>query len=158
MVAVMAEDLQTDEPADAGEGDRAQVTRTVDIAAGADAVWDAVADPDLRATWLDDPDALSRAVRVDEVDAGRRMVWTWWRDDEGPGASTVEIALRPLDGGGTRVVVTETLAVPIPVTLPAPAGPAPRARAGAAARATRAWDRRLLGLELVFVGVLAGAR
>ena len=153
-------------PSDAERPDaegHARVTRSVDIAAGADAVWSAVADPDLRATWLDDPDALSRALRVDEVDAGRRLVWTWWHDGpgeaggDGPGASTVEIALRPLDGGGTRVVVTETLAAPAPAVVPAPM--APKASAAVAARAAgrSAWDRRLLGLELLFVGVLAGA-
>ena len=157
----MADELQQS-PVPSDAAGPARVTRSVDIAAGADAVWSAVADPDLRGAWLDDPDARARAFRVDEVDAGRRLVWTWWRDGGagGPGAagaSTVEIALRPLDGGGTRVVVTETLAVPVPATVPGPA--APQASAGVRARATArgAWDRRLLGLELMFVGVLAGA-
>lgn len=123
------------------------VTREVDIDAAAEAVWSAVTDPDLRSAWLDDDDATERSVRVDEVDAGRRLVWTWWRPDDEPGASTVEIALRPLDGGGTRVVVTETLAMPLPM-----------AKAQAGASASLKWDRRLLGLELMFVGVLAGVR
>jgi uncharacterized protein YndB with AHSA1/START domain len=148
----------------------ARVTRAVDIAAGADDVWSAVADPALRETWLDDPDAADRTVRVDEVDAGRRLVWTWWRSDgDDPGASTVEIALRPLDGGGTRVVVTETLAVALPAAVLTPAPTARTSGASVRASATasvtarpvaagRAWDRRLLGLELLFVGVLAAVR
>jgi uncharacterized protein YndB with AHSA1/START domain len=133
------------------------VTREVDIDAGAEDVWSAVTDPDLRAAWLDDDDASERSVRVDEVDAGRRLVWTWWRPDDEPGASTVEIALRPLDGGGTRVVVTETLALPMPVAK-ARARASATASAALSASAGRRWDRRLLGLELVFVGVLAGVR
>jgi uncharacterized protein YndB with AHSA1/START domain len=128
------------------------VTRSVDIAAGADDVWAAIADPERRGDWLDDPDAATRTVRVDEVDAGRRMVWTWWGPGDEPDASTVEIALRPLDGGGTRVVVTETLALPLPRASASASAGAGRARAGLR------WDHRLLGLELQFIGVLAGVR
>jgi uncharacterized protein YndB with AHSA1/START domain len=129
------------------------VTRSVDIAAEADDVWAAVADPERRGDWLDDPDAAGRTVRLDEVDTGRRLVWTWWRPGDEPDASTVEIALRPLDGGGTRVVVTETLALPLPT-----ASASASASAGAAPQARLRWDRRLLGLELQFIGVLAGVR
>ena len=53
--------------ATAGDG----VTRSVDLDAGADEVWRAVTDPDERALWLDDPDAASRRVRVDEAAPGR---------------------------------------------------------------------------------------
>ena len=41
------------------------VTRTVELDAGADDVWDAIADPELRAQWLDDEDAADRTVWVD---------------------------------------------------------------------------------------------
>ena len=77
-------------------------------------------------------------------------MWTWWRPDDEPRASRVEIVLAPIVGG-TRVVITETLAstsvgVPnagvrsVPATL----------------RAADRWTYRLLGLELLFVaaGVL----
>ncbi|HEX8802973.1 MAG TPA: SRPBCC domain-containing protein [Acidimicrobiales bacterium] len=135
------------------------VTRRVDLRADSEEVWAAIADPELRAAWLDDADAATRTVRIDAVDDGRRLVWTWWHDDDGGGAADrarVEIAVRPLDGGGTRVVVTET---------PVPTGPAV-ARASASASAStsvripgavagRVWDHRLLGLELLFVA--AGA-
>jgi uncharacterized protein YndB with AHSA1/START domain len=124
------------------------VTRTVELDAATDAVWDAIADPDQRAAWLDDDDAAPRTVRVDEVDDGRRLVWTWWRPDgEDPGAATVEIAVSPLVDGGTRVVVTETPLWAAPVTA--------SASASACASAARRWDHRLLGLELLFVA--AGA-
>jgi uncharacterized protein YndB with AHSA1/START domain len=117
------------------------VTRTVELDAATDAVWEAIADPDQRAAWLDDDDAARRTVRVDEVDDGRRLVWTWWRPDgDEPDASTVEIAVSPRTGGGTRVVVTER---PLSVSMSVTASAAPR------------WDHRLLGLELLFVA--AGA-
>jgi uncharacterized protein YndB with AHSA1/START domain len=126
-----------------------RVTRTVELGAGPDAVWEAVSDPDLRATWLDDDDAAGRTVRVDEVDAGHRLVWTWWRSGgDDPDASTVEIAVSPLTGGGTRVVVTETPLVPT-------AARASASVPGSVGIAARRWDHRLLGLELLFVA--AGA-
>jgi uncharacterized protein YndB with AHSA1/START domain len=129
-----------------------QVTRSVDVDAGADAVWEAIADPERRAAWLDDDDAAGRAVRVDEVDDGRRLVWTWWRPDgDEPDASTVEIAVRPLLDGGTRVVITET---PL-VAGPAASALRASAAAGGSASAAGRWDMRLLGLELLFVA--AGA-
>jgi hypothetical protein len=99
------------------------------------------------------------------VDAGRRVVWTWWRPDDEPGASTVEIVLAPTTGG-TRVVVTETL----PATPPGPPRGSARVRVPRAAwasdgavvvaadpahaatiRCVRAWSYRLLGLELLLV-------
>lgn len=161
----MADDAARTEPEPAR--DSATVTRSVDIAADGDDVWAAVADPGRRGDWLDDPDAAARTVRVDEVDAGRRLVWTWWGPGDEPDASTVEIALRPLDGGGTRVVVTETLTLPLPTATAtaaaiavatATAGGPAATRAPAQAAARLRWDHRLLGLELQFIGVLAGVR
>src|SRR5262245_50098440 len=119
------------------------VTRSVDLDASPDDVWQAVADPDERARWLDDPDAVSRRVRVDEAAPGERLVWTWWRPGEEGDASTVSVVLSPLDTGGTRVIVTESLPAPAPVRAHAQAG----ARADAVAR----WAARLVGLELVVV-------
>src|ERR687897_484924 len=121
-----------------------EVTRSVELEAAADDVWAAITYPDLRARWLDDDDAQARTVRLDEVDADRRLVWTWWRPDDESGASTVEIVLTPT-AVGTRLVVTET--------LPAGASPLGPARATAsacwaqlvAARSGRAWGYRLLG-------------
>jgi uncharacterized protein YndB with AHSA1/START domain len=129
---------------------RARVTRSVEIEADAGDVWSACSDPEVRALWLDDDDARSRELRIDEVDDGRRLVWTWWRTDDEPGASTVEIVLAPT-AGGTRVTVTETLAS-------ASADPAmgPVRSVPASLRAGDRWTARLLGLELLFVaaGVL----
>lgn len=142
-----------------------QVTRSVDLDADVDDVWRAVADPDERALWLDDPDARARRVRVDEVtevtagggsaggDAARRMVWTWWHPGDEGDASTVSVVVAPRIGGGTRVVVTERLVAPAPATLRASAS---ASAAGFRSRGALLWGHRMLGLELLFLASRAG--
>jgi uncharacterized protein YndB with AHSA1/START domain len=127
-----------------------RVTRSVEVEADTEDVWSTLSDPELRALWLDDDDARSRELRLDEVDDGQRLVWTWWRPDDEPGASTVEIVLAPT-AGGTRVTVTETLASARVDRVKAPVRPGP-----ATLRGGDRWAARLLGLELLFVaaGVL----
>lgn len=122
-----------------------EITRSVDLDAAPDAVWEVVADPEARRGWLDDEDAASRVLRVDRIDEGRSLSWTWWRPDDAAGASRVEVTLTELDDGGTRLVVTERMAAR--TTLRASASAA-AATAGSAAAAT-AWDYRLLGVELL---------
>lgn len=137
-------------PSVASDPELHRVSRSVEVEAGADEVWTTISDPELRALWLDDDDARSRELRLDEVDDGRRLVWTWWRPDDERGASHVEIVLAPTEGG-TRVVVTETLAA-VPVV-----GASTGTRtAPATLRVADLWISRLLGLELLFVaaGVL----
>jgi uncharacterized protein YndB with AHSA1/START domain len=151
---------------DAGTADSAGarpgvVTRTVDVGADLDDVWRAVTDPAERSLWLDDPDALARRVRVDESTPGHRLVWTWWHPGDEGQASTVSVVLRPADGGGTRVVVTESLRAP---GAPVVSAQAVRSTPAAVARRRRSWlrcasdrwDSRLLGLELLFVAARAG--
>lgn len=123
----------------------AQVTRSVDVEAAADRVWELLADPELRGAWLDDDDALDRELRVDEARPGESLTWTWWRPDDEAGASQVAIVLTELATGGTRIAVTERLV----------AAPRLHASAGARVGLPMVWDRRLLGLELLLVA--AGA-
>ena len=137
-------------------GQAGDVTRTVEVDAALEDVWQAVADPAERALWLDDPDALARHVRVDESSPGQRLVWTWWRPGDEGDASTVSVVLSPVDGGGTRVVVTETLPATPPVFASAQAAatsPTAVLRRAHGARLGRRdlWRSRLLGLELLFV-------
>lgn len=149
-----------DESSHETHGESRTVTRSVELDAGADDVWRAVTDPGERALWLDDPDAASRRVRVDEAAPGHRLVWTWWHPGDEDDATTVTVELSPVLGGGTRVVVTEAIPAPVPVV---------RARASALAGSVSAmrspawvhcardrWDARLLGLELLFVAARAG--
>jgi len=123
------------------------IERHVELDASPDAVWDAVCAPD---TWLADEgrldvrpggdgvltdDGVVRRVVVETVEEGRRLVYRWWRDDEGE-ASRVEITVVP-GGGPTRLVVREThLAGPV-----------------AAMTAAGRWELRLTCLA--FLGALA---
>ena len=145
----------------ADETDQAQdpteVTRSVEVDAGVDEVWRAVADPTERAAWLDDPDAVVRRVREDDRVAGERLVWTWWHPGDEGGASTVSVVLHPVDGGGTRVVVTESRPALAPVLAAATLASATTRRSPSWIRcALDRWDARLLGLELRFVAARAG--
>jgi uncharacterized protein YndB with AHSA1/START domain len=125
----------------------AEVTRAVEVEAGADQVWELLADPELRGAWLDDDDALDREVRIDDARPGESLTWTWWRPDDEQGASQVAVVLTELATGGTRIAVTERLV----------AGPVVHVSASAGVRVgfPTVWDRRLLGLELLLVA--AGA-
>ena len=122
-----------------------RVTRSVEVEADTDDVWSTLSDPELRALWLDDDDARSRELGLDEVDDGRRLVWRWWRPGDEPGASTVELVLAPT-AAGTRVTVTETLA-----SARVDLGRGPVRSVPARLRAGDRWTARLLGLELLFV-------
>ena len=133
-----------------------QVTRSVDLDAPVEDVWQAVADPAARADWLDDEDARSRHVRVDESAPGERLVWTWWRPGDEGDASTVSVVLAPLDGGRTRLVVTERLTTLASVRTGNRDGRTPAALSAARARLRTLWAARLVGLEIACVG--AGAR
>jgi hypothetical protein len=95
-------------------------------------------------------------------------VWTWWHPGDEGDASTVAVTLAPLDGGGTRLVVTETLPARPTATMSARAS-AGAVTAGTAVAAGAAgtrllalgrrdcpWGHRLLGLELLFVAARAG--
>ena len=154
----------------------AVVRRSVEVDADVDEVWRAVTDPAERTLWLDDPDALARHIRIDEATPHERFVWTWWRPGDEGDASTVSVVLTPVDGGTTRVDVTERLvavgavapnrprAIRLDATArlpePVPVGDGVGAGAGATmlrrspawVRCARdRWDRRILGLELLFV-------
>ena len=131
------------------------ITRSIELEAAVDEVWEAVSTPDLLSGWLDgdvdadvrpggdgvlvEPDGAVRRMRIDEVEPGRRLALRWWPEDGSGPASTVELDLHPTPGG-TRLVVTETLAAHRPVS----------AQASAAGR-SGAWDVRLLLLGCTVV-------
>ena len=129
------------------------VRREIELEAAPADVWDALTRPELLEQWFEaevelDPrpggtgrfigsDGEQRHARVDQVDEGRRLAFTWWSDDGGDqAASTVEFVLTPTQGG-TRMVVTES-----PLT----------ARACAATTGTSwAWRLELLVLTLLML-------
>jgi uncharacterized protein YndB with AHSA1/START domain len=95
-------------------------------------------------------------VRVDESAPGERLVWTWWRPGDEGDASTVSVVLAPLDGGRTRLVVTERLTTLASVRTGNRDERTPVALSAARARLRTLWAARLVGLEIACVG--AGAR
>lgn len=123
--------------------DAVTVTRQVELDTTTDELWSLVSDGERWAEWLVDAgsvdvtpgadgvvidDGERRDVRVHTVEHGRRVTFEWWTDDE---RSQVELELVPA-GERTGLRITETFAC-----------------AGrAAARASAAWDVRLLVLCL----------
>jgi uncharacterized protein YndB with AHSA1/START domain len=127
----------------------ARITRTVELPAPAEEVWRSLTEPELLGEWLGsvveldvrpggsgvivEGDGAVRRAQVDEVDPARRLALRWWPEDGDGPESTVELELEPTPGG-TRLVVTETVA-----------GPASgSASASAPARASARWDVRIL--------------
>jgi uncharacterized protein YndB with AHSA1/START domain len=131
---------------------RMEISREVVLDATPDEVWRLVTDEAELSSWLADsvsfeprPGAAGALVdngatwrlRVDEVsevDAARRLRFTWWPDAGGPASEVSMIVEETADGGGTRLRVRE------------------RFRGGVSLKGRRAdaglWDDRLLGLEL----------
>ncbi len=137
------------------------ITRSVELEAGVDDVWQAVTTPELLSGWLEgevdvdvrpggdgvlvEPEGTVRRMRVDEVEPPRRLALQWWPEDGSGPASTVELDLQPTPGG-TRLVVTETLLAPTPL--------AAKASSAAGSR----WDVRFLLLGCSLLRVAAASR
>jgi uncharacterized protein YndB with AHSA1/START domain len=96
-----------------------RVEREATFEASPEEVWEALTDERLLAEWLADEAELDpepggavsfrvgderRDGRVEQVEEGRRLAFTWSRDGEGP--SLVEFRIVPAVAG-TRLIVTE---------------------------------------------------
>lgn len=104
------------------------VEKTLHLRASPERVWQAITDPGQIAQWFPDRTDLEPraggvgwfdwtehgkyAVRVEEVDAPRRLVWTWARERdvalEDAARTTVEWTLTPAGNGGTKIFLRET--------------------------------------------------
>jgi len=136
--------------------DEVSITRSVDLEAAADDVWQALTTPELLGGWLEgdvkvdvrpggdgvlvEPDGAVRRMLIDEVRPARRLALRWWPEDGSGPASTVELDLLPTPVG-TLLVVTETLLERHPV----------RATASADAASAR-WELRLVLLGCSLLG------
>jgi uncharacterized protein YndB with AHSA1/START domain len=127
------------------------IQREVVLPTDVDGAWRLLTRADDQAAWLGaevdldltpgatgvvvDHDGTTRRLVVEGVDEGRRVAWTWWREDDQQTVSRVEITVVPVEHG-TAVRVVEAL----PATAPT-----------AAARAGEAWSHRLLHLEALLL-------
>ncbi len=104
------------------------VEKVVEFEVDIDRVWAAITDPDELARWFGDEaevdlrpggDAFMTwenhgryAMRIDEVDAPRRLVWSWVHEPgvafEDAPATRVEWTLRAAPDGGTTLHLRET--------------------------------------------------
>jgi uncharacterized protein YndB with AHSA1/START domain len=125
------------------------IERNVTLPADLETAWELLTRPDDLAAWLGaevvldptpgaaglvvDHDGTRRPLVIDEVDAGSRLSWRWWTEDDRE-VSRVEIVLSPTSTG-TRVTIVEQ-------ALPT---------ARASARASAAWSHRLLHLEALLL-------
>lgn len=82
----------------------------IEIEAGIDEVWDALATEEGRSEWLGEDE---REIRVESADPPHRLVWWWWEGSEP--ATRVEVLLVPAVSA-TRVVVIESSPV-VPLAM-----------------------------------------
>ncbi len=110
------------------------VRREIVLPAEPGQVWEAITSPEGLREWFGadvaweltpggaghftEDDGSAREARVGTVEPGRRLGFRWWPEGHEDEASDVDYELSE-DGEGTRLVVTETPAVPVPVPVPA---------------------------------------
>src|SRR5262245_55866046 len=108
------------------ESTEEHVEHAITVDAPPDEVWSIITEEDELATWLGDEaeldpvpggdgqviddDGVLRRIRVDEVEEGRSIRWTWWPESSEDDATLVEITIVP-DGDGSEVRVVETAPV-----------------------------------------------
>jgi uncharacterized protein YndB with AHSA1/START domain len=140
------------------------ITRHVDLDIEADRLWDALTDSSLLATWLGDhvdlevrqggtgtvvDDGVVRHVRVDHVQHGRELTFTWWDDERPEIASTVRFEVEQVSEGTSRLAIVETFE---PDAL---GGPVAQARASGA---RDRWSVRVMCLWACTVAAAALVR
>ena len=101
------------------------VQRRVVLAVSSDELWEALTDSDQLSEWFGadvelDPrpggqatfvgdDGETRRARVEEVDRGHRLTFSWWPEDEGDRAATrVEFVVEEVGEGASVLTVVES--------------------------------------------------
>jgi uncharacterized protein YndB with AHSA1/START domain len=85
------------------ENEPETLTRSVDIDAGVEDVWQALATDEGRQSWIEpDPD---RVLIVDSEAAPDQISWWWWSADEPATHVALRVVAIPT---GARVIITET--------------------------------------------------
>lgn len=104
--------MQTSQPRpeDADEQEQPTITRSVEIDADTESVWETIATDEGRQRWIEpDPD---RVLIVEREEAPSRISWWWWSAEEAPSYVDIEIVGIP---AGTRVTITEVGPASFPV-------------------------------------------
>jgi uncharacterized protein YndB with AHSA1/START domain len=83
----------------------------IEIEAGIDEVWDALATEEGRDSWLGEGE---HEIRIESATPPNRLVWWWWEGSEP--ATRVEFLLVPAVSS-TRVVVIESSPSSVPVAM-----------------------------------------
>ena len=98
------------------------VERTTDLDMDVDRLWSLISTPDGWKSWLVDDadvviapatngiatnDGIERAVRIDSVDAGRTVGFSWWDRDDPSSASYVQLEVVTLPEGRSQLHITE---------------------------------------------------
>jgi uncharacterized protein YndB with AHSA1/START domain len=135
------------------------------IAASPDRVWQALVTSEGLKPWLGDgatieaveggalsaPDPVggrTRRGRVERIDDGRRLVFTWWPVTNPAERSTVAIVVEPVDSHGAATVVKVNETAPASVTRALSADAAVVSDRPVARAAVGAWSWRLALLGL----------
>jgi uncharacterized protein YndB with AHSA1/START domain len=94
---------QAEERIESPANDRETVTRSVDVDASVEEVWDALATDEGRQSWIEaDPD---RVLIVDSEESPDHISWWWWSGDRPATHVALRVVAIPT---GARVFVTET--------------------------------------------------
>ena len=115
-----AHTLSTEDPVE-------QVDRTVELDVDAEELWELVSTAEGWSRWLTDtadlevePGALgdvtdgdaAKRVRVDAVEPGRRIGFTWWSDNDPTDAATVELRIEDVSVTARRLHIIERRLMP----------------------------------------------
>lgn len=138
-------------PDDRAELAPAVIERSTDLDMDVDRLWSLISTADGWKSWLvDDADLLivpaadgtaindgvARTVRIDSVDAGRAVGFSWWDRDDPSSASYVHLAVVALPEGRSQLHVTERFGA---------------ATAATASAAGVSWGVRIISLWLMAV-------
>ena len=133
------------------------IERTTDLDMDVDRLWSLISTPDGWKSWLVDDadlviapaaggtatnDGLLRSVRIDSVDAGRAVGFSWWDRDDPSSASYVQLDVVALPEGRSQLHVTERF---LGATSSATASATMSTTAGVS------WEVRIISLWLMAV-------
>jgi uncharacterized protein YndB with AHSA1/START domain len=131
--------------------DDLSIERTSDLDLSADELWELISTAEGWSSWLVDDalllvvpdgtgtateDGVVRDVRIDRVDVGRGIGFSWWDRDDPSSGSCVQLQIVELPDGRSQLHITEQFV-------------GDSSTAAISARATVSWDVRMVSLWLL---------